>query len=167
MEFSSSQEIGSCGFSSRCNGGETKPLLEDGDCWSKPRGGLLRDGMRAGQTTTSWAFFVATLSLSFTHSVTPLHALASGCLEPSRGWRGGVLVNFGWTHSGNYFLFGPVALPVELIPTAEGPDTLPESSARLSFVWPLVHISKLRSPSRLVRKQNLWRSAFILCLSCP
>lgn len=73
------------GFSSRCNEGETKPLLEDGDCWSEPRGGLLRDGMRAGQTTTGWAFFVATLSLSFTHSVTPLHALASGCLEPPGG----------------------------------------------------------------------------------
>lgn len=34
-------------------------------------------------------FFVASLSLSFTHSVTPLHALALGCFEPSRGFRGG------------------------------------------------------------------------------
>lgn len=60
-----------------------------------------------GQTTTGRAFFVATLPLSFTHSVTPLHALASGCLEPPGAWGGG-LVNFGWTRSGNYFLFGPL-----------------------------------------------------------
>lgn len=134
------------GFSSRCNEGETKPLLEDGDCWSEPRGGLLRDGMRAGQTTTGWAFFVATLSLSFTHSVTPLHALASGCLEPSGGWGWG-LVNSGWTHSGNYFFFGPVALPIELIPTAEGPATPPDPSVQLAcFVWPLVHISTIKVP---------------------
>lgn len=49
----------------------------------KPRGGSLCEGICAGQTTTSWTFFVGSLSLFFTHSFTPLHALASGCLEPS------------------------------------------------------------------------------------
>lgn len=60
-------------------------------------------------------------------------------VESPRGGRGeGGPVNFGWTHSGNYFLFGPIALSVVLIPTVEGPALPPNPlrpSVCLGFVW--------------------------------